>query len=209
MIKKLLLATTLAFVSSFAMADDASSLKQQFFYAGLIGGYGYVDWSSVIDRDGTAFLTNPEKITGNEGGLYGADFGYQFTPHFSVEAEYVHMPTSDLDFALISNYGLLFSTASTMEFGAVTFKVIAPVLNTNFSLFADAGPAYQYQTNDIQNIGTWAPTFGGGFLYRINQHWQTEASFQYAPGTGKSVSNPMNYFVPEIYMGTLKIDYIF
>lgn len=210
MIKKLSLVALFLLGSSCAFADSSTPLKQQFFYGGLLGGFGYVDWSSVIAADSSAWATNPTSVSANKGGLFGADVGYQLSAHFAVEAEYIRLPTSELTFFPIFNDYLIFSgTESTMDFGAVTLKVIAPVGSTPLSVFADAGPAYQYQTNDIKDIGTWAPTFGGGFLYRMDQHWQMEASFQYAPGTGKSIIDPMIAFIPEIYMGTVKIDYIF
>jgi hypothetical protein len=86
---------------------------------------------------------------------------------------------------------------------------MAPLGHSGFSLFVDAGPAYQWQTNQIANIGTFAPAFGGGIDYRVNQHWFGELGFQYAPGTGESISDPMVAYIPEIYVETFKVNYIF
>ncbi len=228
-IQKLLLALLgLSLVSSL-FADSTSNnmsvnqYKQSFFYGGLIGGYADVDWSSVVSQPGwnnaTVTVANPYSASGT-GLAYGVDLGYQFSPHFDVEGQYIRMPTSQLDFfpdLTIFGHELPFnlygitspSIDSNMDFWSVIFKVMVPLGHTGFSLFVDAGPAYQWQTNQIANIGTFAPTFGGGLDYRISQHFFAEGSFQYAPGTGESIPNPMTAFIPEIYVETFKLNYIF
>lgn len=213
MIKKLIISWALV-CSSMAFADTAS-FKQQFFYVGLMSGVANVDWSSTVSTDVSSYGSNPLSADG-VGALFGADVGYQFSPHFAVEGEVIRMPDTRLTFYYIlpfppfnNDYLNQSVVTSHMTFAAVTFKVIAPLPNSKFSLFVDAGPAYQYRADAIKNIGTWAPTFGGGLLYRINEHWQAEGSFQYAPGTGKSIADPMYAYVPEIYAGTFKLDYIF
>lgn len=209
------------------VAIPFSAYKQQFFYTGLMTGYGDSDWSDVVVQPGwenlPVLLANPYNADG-DGILYGADFGYQFSPHFAIEGEYIRMPTSELSFVPNSSitidghvfpltfnaYGLTQgSIDSNMDVAAVLFKVMAPIQGTAFAIFVDAGPAYQYRSDVIAHIGTWAPTFGGGLTYRIAEHWQAEGSFQYAPGTGKSIDNPMIAYIPEIYAGTFKLDYIF
>ena len=218
-LKVLLLA--LALMSS--CAADEQNFSNRFFYQGGIVGNADVDWSSVVSTDIATVPFNPLSADGN-GVLFGLDTGYQFSPHFAVEAELINLPTSKLVFNKLTDHVPLNAynaenTNANMLFAAIMFKVIAPFPNSKFSLFADAGPAYQYLhyqnnsandlTSTLHDIGTWAPTFGGGLLYRINGSWQAEASFQYAPGTGKSVGDPMHYYIPEIYAGTFKLDYIF
>jgi hypothetical protein len=208
-----------------AVSIPSNAYKQQFFYAGLMTGYGDSDWNDVVVKPGwenlPVLVANPYSAEG-DGILYGADFGYQFSPHFAIEGEYIRMPTSELAFVpdsinidgdiipLPNAYGLSqASIDSNMDVAAVLFKVMAPIQGTAFAIFVDAGPAYQYRSDVIAHIGTWAPTFGGGLTYRIAEHWQAEGSFQYAPGTGKSIDNPMIAYIPEIYAGTFKLDYIF
>jgi hypothetical protein len=206
-----------------SLAGAAEPLKTSFFYGGLIGGYADVDWSNVVTQPGyhniAVDLSNPYSADGT-GFDYGVDLGYQISSHFAVEGQYIRMPTSQLDFDFYGHFGPLEpyvnpynltspTVDSNMDFWSVIFKVMAPIGESGFSLFIDAGPAYQYQTNLIANIGTWAPTFGGGLDYRINQHWFGELGFQYAPGTGKSISNPMIAYIPEIYTETFKLNYIF
>ncbi|MCX7123796.1 MAG: outer membrane beta-barrel protein [Gammaproteobacteria bacterium] len=217
------------FTASSTFAEDvtgATSYKNSFFYGGLIGGYADVDWSSVVVsqnmnllNDITTATASPIAATGT-GFAYGVDLGYQFSSYFAVEGQYIRMPTSQLTFAYWGNWGALTpdlnpynlsgpNVDSNMNFWSIIFKVMTPLGHSGFSLFIDAGPAYQWQTNVIANIGTFAPTFGGGLDYRINQHWFAEGSFQYAPGTGESIPNPMIAFIPELYIETFKINYIF
>lgn len=198
-------------------APAADVYSQHFFYVGAIGGYGSDDWSSMIAQDSDTSVTNPTSVNG-EGALFGADAGYQFNRHLAIEAEYVRMPTATIEMNYLYNNVFAPTTASELSFAAVAVKILAPIFNSHFTFFADAGPAYEYRkdsqqvvftSNGAVSVGTWAPTFGGGFMYRMDQNWQAEASFQYLPGTGKSVGDPMNFFVPEIYAGTFKLDYLF
>jgi Outer membrane protein beta-barrel domain len=209
MLKKLTKIILLSICPIFFCFADEPTFSQHFFYVGGMTGYANVDWSSVVASDTLTTLngSNPNSADGT-GVLFGADAGYQFSPHFAIEAEYIKLPNTQLIF-LGNMYNGQVSVTSHMYFGAVTLKVIAPLPSSKFSLFADAGPAYQYRVDSIASIGTWAPTFGSGLLYRINGHWQAEGAFQYAPGTGKSISDPMTAYIPEIYAGTFKIDYIF
>ncbi len=228
MIKKIVCCVVLSFFSlgcTFAADNSvAGPLSTSFFYGGLIGGYADVDWDSVVTKDSylddlSVDPSNPYSVDGT-GFAYGVDLGYQISSYFAVEGQYIRMPTSQLNFVYYGHFGKLQpvlnpynltspSVDSNMDFWSLIFKVMAPLGQSGFSLFVDAGPAYQYQTNSIANIGTWAPTFGGGMDYRINQHWFGELSFQYAPGTGKSISNPMIAYIPEIYAETFKLNYIF
>lgn len=184
-----------------------------FFYLGLMAGYANVDWSDVVSTDWSSRGTNPLSADGT-GVLFGFDGGYQFNPFFAVEGEAIRLPTTQMTYYTVFNwpandYNVGPVVDSDMAFASLVLKVIAPLPNSKFSLFVDAGPAYQYRSDQIAHVGTWAPTFGGGLLYRLANTWQVEGSFQYAPGTGKSVQDPMYSYVPEVYMGTLKIDYLF
>ncbi len=192
----------------FADTNNTDIYKEQFWYGGLISGYANVDWSSVVATDFSTIASNPASADG-EGLIYGADVGYQINSHFAIEGEYIKLPTTAQTYFIPNVYNAPANVNSQLSFGAVIVKLIAPCLWPNLSIFADAGPAYQYRADTVQNIGTWAPTFGGGFMYRFAEHWQGELSFQYAPGTGKSIYNPMIDYIPELYMGTLKVDYIF
>lgn len=197
-----------------AESKSGSGLKksqwpEQFFYGGLIGGYAKVDWNAVIGQDRATLPTNPTNVNGN-GSLFGFDIGYQVNKYFAVEAEYIRMPTSYLEFSEIARvtYGTT-SMESTMDFYALVLKIMVPLGDSDFSLFTDAGPAYQRRSDKIADIGTWAPTFGAGLNYRINAHWFANMAFQYATGYGESIALPINEYIPEIYAGTFSVNYIF
>lgn len=183
--------------------------REHYFYGGLIGGYADIDWSSVIAQDQATYASNPTEADGN-GALFGGDIGYQFNKNFALELEYIQMPTSYLKFNPIAmlTYGVT-STNAQMNFAAAIFKFMAPISNSNFSLFADAGAAYQHLSDDITDTGTFAPTFGAGANYHINEHWFSSLSFQYATGYGESIALPMTSYIPEVYIYTFGINYIF
>ncbi len=213
------------FFSAMSFADQGQSLplKQQFLYAGLIGGYGNDDWSSMVVSynnvaDIATYNSNPAGVDG-KGALFGLNAGYQFNAHVAVEAEYVKMPTANVSMKYFGSASLERNISSQLSYAAITLKLMAPIFNSNFTFFAEAGPAYEWRKDSASwdlldeypavSVGTWAPLFGGGFMYRMDQHWQSELAFQYLPGTGKSVGDPMNYYIPEIYAGQFKLDYIF
>jgi hypothetical protein len=183
--------------------------REHFFYGGLIGGYADIDWSSTVAQDPSAYASDPIEANGN-GALFGGDIGYQISPHFALELEYIQMPSSYLKFnpAAMLTYGVL-STTTQMNFAALMIKFMAPISDTNVSLFTDVGAAYQHISDDITDTGTFAPTFGAGFNYRINEHWMTSMSFQYATGYGESIALPMTEYIPEVYAYTFGINYIF
>jgi len=183
--------------------------KDHFFYAGVIGGYANVDWSPVVSTDNATLPTDPTSAEG-DGALVGVDVGYQLNPYVQFEAEYMRMPTSTLTYSIASHrdYGPL-SSASTMDFWSVLVKFIAPLGDTGLSVLTEAGPGYEQRADNVADVNAFTPTFGAGFLYRINPQIQVEAVFQYAAGTGVSEVNPMNDYVPEIYAYTFKVDYLF
>ena len=183
--------------------------RTHFFYGGLIGGYADIDWSSVIAQDKATYATNPTQADGN-GALFGGNIGYQFNKYFALELEYIQMPTSYLDFnpAARITYGTT-STNAQMNFAAFIVKFMAPLGKSDFSVFTDVGPAYQHLSDDITDTGTFAPTFGAGLNYKINEHWFSTMAFQYATGYGESIALPMTEYIPEIYAYTFSINYIF
>lgn len=192
-----------------ALPSKNPPLSQKFFYIGLIGGYADIDWGAVVAQDPATYASNPAQAEGN-GALFGGDIGYQFGPHFALEFEYIQLPDSYLTYnpvALIT-YGVR-STDVKMNFAALTLKLMAPISDTRFSLFADAGAAYQSLSDEIADTSTFAPTFGAGFNYRINEHFFADMSFQYATGYGESISLPMTDYIPEVYIYTFGINYIF
>jgi hypothetical protein len=199
-----------AFAGELAPIQPAQPIQREsYFYGGLIGGYADIDWSSVIAQDQATLATNPTTADGT-GALFGGDIGYQFGPHFALELEYIQMPNSYLQFSSLARatYGTT-STTAQMDFAALMLKFMAPISNSNFSLFTDVGAAYQHLSDDTADTGTFAPTFGAGATYHINEHWFTTFSFQYATGYGESIALPMTEYIPEIYAYTFGLNYIF
>lgn len=190
-------------------AQQKPELSQSFLYAGLIGGYANVDWDPVISQDQATYPTNPTEANG-KGGLYGVNLGYQFNSYFAIEAECIKMPDTYLQFKPIAlaTYGVT-STSSSMQFSALFLKLMAPISDTKLSLSTEVGVAYQLRSDDIATTDTFAPTFGAGASYRINEHWMANFLFQYATGYGESIALPLTSYIPEIYAGTFSIDYIF
>jgi hypothetical protein len=182
---------------------------ESFFYTGLIGGFAKIDWDPIIAQDTATYPTNPTEADG-QGSLFGADVGYQINKYFAVEAEYIRMPNTYLQFKPVAlpAYGVT-STESTLDFAAIIVKIMAPLGDSGFSLFTDAGPAYQYRSDDVATIDTFAPTFGAGVNYMINEHWMANVTFQYATGYGESIATPMDEYIPEIYAYTFSLNYIF
>jgi len=197
--------TASAFAQSMVQSVDYS---ERFYYLGLIGGWAKVDWDPIISTDEATLVSNPTQADG-KGGLFGLDVGMQWNKYFALEAEFIRMPDTYLNFspAAYPAYHTL-STTSTMDFAAVIFKVMLPLGATPISLFTDIGPAYQHRDDDVANKTIYTGTFGAGALYRATEHWQYEVSFQYAPGYGKSIATPMDEYVPEIYAGTFKLNYL-
>jgi opacity protein-like surface antigen len=185
-------------------------------YAGILGGYGSTTWQGLVpshdNMNDAILLSTPTKV--NEGGgVWGAVLGYEFSPYFALEANYMRYPNAhiyfDADslFAFENNDMLELSTVTqTVSFFA---RVMLTIPTTDVRLYSSAGVARVQRSDVINNDWRTSPTFGVGINDNLTQHIMLEIASTYTAGYGESELNPAQDFIPFLYAVFAKLAYRF
>ena len=214
--------------------DDTKNFLSQHvnnpFYFGGSLGYGNTNWSEIT--------TTPYEYPSNNEVAYsapisatsgvfasGAFMGYQFSPHFMVEADYTHFDTTQVGFQTTADYGGGYTNTFDNYYGISSLntetnaysllgKILVPFGSTKVYVYADAGVTYVQRVDEsvvwdpqittttpfqLQDIGHFGPSFGFGLAYNITQHIFSEAAFQYTTGYGQANLLPAEDYIPFIY----------
>lgn len=176
------------------------------FYFGISGGYGSTTWKGLVpsaDKQNEA-LSISIPINVQEGGeAWGAQLGYEFTPHFAIEASYKHYPKATIHFdteslfAFDNNNKIRF--VSNAESLSLMAKAMIGLLDTNIRFYSSAGIANVHRKDEVLSQWLLSPTFGLGFNYNFNQHFMGELGINYTAGYGESELNPAETFIPFLY----------
>lgn len=150
----------------FAAASDSSTeplVLQHPFYVGVISGYGNTDWSQLVSQDNSSANATPSSATGT-GVIIGALVGYQLTEYIGFEAQYVHYPTSFINFEALpdSVYPGITHFDSTTNYYAIMPKVMAPFDDDRFEAFGVLGVALVTRSDVLANIHDYRPYFWYG-----------------------------------------------
>ena len=218
-----------------ATYDDTKKLLSQHvdhpFYFGGSLGYGNTNWSEITTTEegwpnyNETALAAPISASSSVFAS-GGFMGYQFSPHFMLEADYTHFNTTVVGFQTTepgfngqpidvgNNYGISSLNTNTNSF-SVLGKILVPLGFTKVDVYTDAGVAYVLR-NDVSvvwdpqqtdpqtpfklmDIGHFGPSFGFGLHYDFATHFFTDAAFQYTTGYGKANLQPAEYYIPFIY----------
>lgn len=183
------------------------------FYAGVASGWGTTDWRQITatQNDYILSLSTPIRAT-DKGFVYGFVMGYEITPLFAFEINYMRFPTSRVQFDPFSLYAFEDHITSIHSF-TYTYnfigKFMAQVQGTGLRGFANAGPAVIHRHDALAQSGHIAPTFGVGIDYVIEKRYMLELLFQYYAGYGKAVLKPAINYIPFLYTLHIKIMYRF
>ncbi len=186
------------------------------FYVGVIGGYGATTWQGLVpateNQNMALMLSTPVDV--EEGGAtWGALVGYEFSPYFAVEANYMHYPTSTIYFNQMSLFsftydGLLTLTTKTESINLMG-KIMLVLPHSNFRIYSAAGVASLYRQDIIIDDWRATPTFSVGANYNFNEHLMGELVGNYTAGFGESQLSPADTYYPFLYSVTARIAYRF
>lgn len=204
-------------LQSVIISGCAISLAYSYpFYAGIRGGFGSTTWKGLVPRqENQNFALNistPLEVK-EGGGLWGAIVGYEFTPHFAIEAAYQHYPyarvnyDADSLFAFDNNDSTRFITAT--ETASLMGKIFVNFADTNVRVYSSAGVANIHRNDQILHHWILSPTFGVGFNYNFSEHFMGELGANYAAGYGESELSPADDFIPFLYSIFFSIAYRF
>lgn len=176
------------------------------FYAGGIGGSGYTTWGGLVpseDNQSSAMsLSTPVHVS--EGGwLWGLFLGYEVTPFFAFEANYMDYPKAVITFDENSLFAFdrngLTSFTSNTKVGSVMAKVMLIIPKTSMRLYSAAGVASVWRIDEVNNAYRISPSFSFGVNLNINEKVMIEFGTNYTAGYGESEINPTEDYIPFVY----------
>ncbi|MFT4060368.1 MAG: outer membrane beta-barrel protein [Legionella sp.] len=186
------------------------------FYVGAIAGYGSTTWQGLVaskeNQNDALSLSTPVDV--EEGGAtWGVMAGYEFTPCFAVEANYVRYPNSTVyfnEFSLFSfTHDHQLSLTTKTEAISLMGKIMLLIPNSNFRVFSSAGGAALYREDMIIDDWRLTPTFGAGINYNFTERIVGEIAGNYTAGYGESQLSPVDAYYPFLYSVTARVAYRF
>lgn len=185
-------------------------------YVGVIAGYGSTTWHGLIPtkkNQNVALLMSTPVDVQEGGATWGALLGYEFTPNFAVEANYMRYPDSTVYFTSLSLFsfdhdGKLSLTTKTDSLSLMG-KIMLPIPQTDFRIYSSAGVAALYRKDMIIDDWRASPTFGVGANYNFTEHLMGEISANYTAGFGESQLSPVETYYPFLYSITARLAYRF
>ena len=183
-------------------------------YLGVTGGYGATTWEGLVPspkNQNMAMKTSTPVMVREGGAVWGFFGGYELTPYFALEANYMRYPKATISFDeesmfAFDNDGLLklYSNAETISLMA---KIMIAIPHTKFRAYSSFGVAEIHRWDDMNENRRDSPTFGLGFNYNLSEHVMVELGGNYTAGYGESELNPAKDYVPFLYSGFLKLAY--
>lgn len=183
------------------------------FYFGLSTGYGNSDWEEITTvPDSLAAQGAPIGTTGSGGFAWGGFMGYQFSKHFTVEANYVRYPQTTVQFQPDYNNYNLRSLKTNTDSLSFLGKIMVPFGFTSIYVYADAGLTLVHRKDVsldpipgenplVGKVNEWhsGPSFGFGVAMNITRRIFSEAGFQYTTGFDKADAQPAKDYIPFVY----------
>jgi len=184
------------------------------FYFGAAVGFGSTDWSQLIPHcnpmdylcDKSMLYWSAPKEAGDKGLVHGFTLGYEVKPSWAVEVNYLHFPTTLIQFDEVSFYPEVTIRSYTYAVFGVA-KFMTQIANTGFRGYANAGIDFTSRNDPLTQTVRVAPTFGVGINYVLASRAMFELGFQYIAGFGICDEIPAKHYIPFLYAITLKIMY--
>ena len=183
-------------------------------YAGGTIGYGSTTWQGLVPAESkqNIAISLSAPIAANEGGMvWGAFAGYEFTPYFALEANYLRYPSATLTFDEASlftfDYNEQTSLKTSTEVAYIMGKFMLLVPHTNVRAYSGLGLANLHRDDFVNEQWKVTPTFGAGLNYNLAPHLMSAIEFNYTAGYGEAEVNPINSFVPFLYSIYFKFAY--
>jgi len=185
-------------------------------YVGAIGGFGSTTWEGLVpsQQNQNLALNMSTPIRTQEGGqVWGVMAGYEFTPFFALEANYMHYPQASVIFDTFSLFsfnheGLEGFNTDTEAFSFMG-KVMLVIPNTKMRVYSRAGIANVHREDIVVDDWRLTPSFGVGLNYQISDHLMGELGGNYTAGYGESQLNPADAYFPFLYSVSLRLAYRF
>ncbi len=184
------------------------------FYIGVNGGYGSTTWKGLVpSQEKKSIVLNMSTPTDvrEGGGVWGGVVGFDFSPWFGMDVNYLSYPKAEVFFDETSLFSfenngraLLATHTQTVSLMA-KFMVVIP--ETIMRLYSSVGVGWIHRGDEINDSWLVAPSFGAGLNYPISEHWMGEIAANYISGYGESEISPANDFIPFVYAVFFRVAY--
>jgi Outer membrane protein beta-barrel domain len=185
-------------------------------YAGAMGGWGSTTWGGLVpeqtNQNLAISMSTPIRV--KEGGqVWGLLLGYELSPYFALEANYMHYPEAKVFFDSYSLFSFdhngLTQFSTETESLSIMGKVMLFIPNSNVRAYSSAGAAKIHRQDMIIDDWRYSPSFGVGLNYPITSHLMSELGGNYIAGYGESQLNPTATYFPFLYSVSFKMAYCF
>ena len=213
------IACLIASTHAIADGDSTRSNAEQVFsshpiYGGGTIGYGSTTWRGLVPTESkqNVAISLSAPVRANEGGtVWGAFAGYEFTPYFALEANYLHYPSATLTFDETSLFTFDYDDKTTLqtntEVAFIMGKFMLIVPRTGVRAYSSIGLANVHRDDFVNETWKVTPTFGAGLNYNLTPQFMGAIEFNYTAGYGEAEVNPVNSFVPFLYSLFFKLAY--
>ena len=210
---KIFLFISLILSTSFCMAKTKNDLKHP-FYVGAIGGYGATTWQGLVptkeNQNVALMLSTPIRV--QEGGAtWGGLAGYEFTPYFAIEANYMHYAEALVHFDSISLFTFLHNNLETLSTKTETIslmgKLMVPIPHREMKIFSSIGVAGIHRRDIAVDDWRPGPTFSAGVNFNLTERLMGEIAGNYTAGYGESQLSPVDAYFPFLYSLTVHLIY--
>lgn len=182
------------------------------YYVGALGGIGYTTWGGLVpseeNQNNAMSVSTPIHVK-EGGGIWGVVAGYEVTPFFAIEANYMSFPQAEVNFDEDSLFSFeqdgITQLRSDTKTGSLMAKVMLIIPKTTMRLYSGAGVASVWRKDNINNAYRISPTFSFGATLNVNERIMAEFGTNYTAGYGESEINPANDYIPFVYSFFAKI----
>jgi hypothetical protein len=186
------------------------------FYIGAIGGYGSTTWKGLVpskeNQNDALMLSTPISVE-EGGGVWGVLAGFEFTPYFAIEANYMRYAVTNVHFDSMSLFAFFHDGLETLTTQAESVSLIAklmvPIPHTQIKIFSGTGVAGVYRKDIIVDDWRPGPAFSMGLNYDFTEHLMGEIAGNFIAGYGESQLNPADTYFPFLYSVAAHLMYRF
>lgn len=183
-------------------------------YYGIGAGYGSTTWAQLVpgveNQSYAMRLSAPIEVT-EGGGVYNGFIGFEFSPSFALEVNYIHFPSVEIVFDSTSLYSFLNDGKTSLYTHTETVNLIGKFMvelpNDRLRAFSAIGLAGLHRRDVIINDWVLNPTFSAGINYHFDNHIMLELHGNFTTGYGESQLNPTDVYFPFLYAAMVRFAY--
>lgn len=200
----------LCFLSVSAFAGDMGEKVHDYFdnklYLGANGGWGSTTWKGLVpnlDNQNIVISISTPTDVFEGGGVYGGFLGYEISPHFAIEANYLKYPSATVFFDPNSLFSFETDGRTILntqtEAVSLMAKFMIAIPNTPIRAYSSVGGGGIHRTDELNDVWLGTPAFGVGINIPASKHFMMEIAGNYMAGYGESELNPVQDFIPFLY----------